>query len=345
MKDKHQPLIVGLTGQTGAGKSTVTQAFSENGFVILDCDGITRELQQQSAVLEILTAAFGEQIRAEDGSLNRKMLAAIAFSEPAQTEKLNNIMIPLIKAELENRIAAAAADGKRYILLDAPTLFESGVDKMCDRKVSVLAAEAVRLQRILARDSLTEEQARMRMSAQQKDAFYTVRSDFVLHNNGTKEELLQQGKELAASLTKTERQDWKTAVTTLVIIVAIIALIGGLYSLTYRRLYPRSYPETVAVYVREELPDSLLYAVAYTEQPESEAALAEKLERLASLAGGQDETTLLAEYYAGSETVQGWLAGGYSEDGVNLDTIPDEETAAFVDEVQQAQKIYYNLYH
>lgn len=343
---KSGPLIVGLTGQTGAGKSTVTEAFDKNGFVVLDCDAITRELQQKPEVLTRLAAAFGEQILLENGMLNRKMLAAIAFSEPKQTEKLNNVMIPLIKTELDARIAQAQSLGKRYILLDAPTLFESGVDKMCDRKISVLAAEEVRLQRILQRDNLTEEQARLRMSAQKKDAYYTVRSDFVLRNNDTKEELLKQGEELAKSLTKSENQDWKTALITLIAIVLVIVLITGIYTLTYRKLYPKNYPDTVTAYAQQyELPESLLYAIVYTDYAVNEEELAEKFDSLSALQKSQNEYTLLAEYYAGAETVENWLKNAaYSSDGINLDTIPDEETRTFVENVQQAQKIYKNIY-
>lgn len=343
---KKGPLIVGLTGQTGAGKSTVTEAFERSGFVVFDCDAITRELQQKPDVLAKLAAAFGEQILLEDSTLNRKMLAAIAFSEPKQTEKLNNVMIPLIKAELDTRIAQAQSQGKRYILLDAPTLFESGVDKMCDRKVSVLAAEGVRLQRILSRDGITEEQARLRMSAQQKDAYYTVRSDFVLRNNGTKEELLKQGEELAKSLTKTENQDWKTALITLIAIVLVIALTTGIYTLTYRRLYPKNYPDTVTAYAQQcDLPESLLYAVAYTDRADSEEELAGKFDSLSALQRSQNAYTLLAEYYAGADVVAGWLQNSsYSKDGVNLQKIPDEDTRTFVEQVQQAQKIYENIY-
>ena len=143
------PLIVGLTGQTGAGKSTVTEAFAEKGFVVIDCDALTRELQTRPEVLSMLSQAYGPQILKEDGSLDRRMLAAIAFSEPKQTEKLGSLMFPPIKAEIDVQIKLAEASGKKNILLDAPTLFESGLDKICTRKVSVIAAEDVRRERII----------------------------------------------------------------------------------------------------------------------------------------------------------------------------------------------------
>ena len=160
------PLIVGLTGQTGAGKSTVTEAFAEKGFVVIDCDALTRELQTRPEVLSMLSQAYGPQILKEDGSLDRRMLAAIAFSEPKQTEKLGTLMFPPIKAEIDVQIKLAEASGKKNILLDAPTLFESGLDKICTRKVSVIAAEDVRRERIIRRDGITEEEAVRRMSAQ-----------------------------------------------------------------------------------------------------------------------------------------------------------------------------------
>lgn len=345
--NKNSPLVIGLTGQTGAGKSTVTESFAEKGFVIIDCDQLTRELQSRPEILSMLENAYGSQILMEDGSLNRKMLAAIAFSEPKQTEKLNKLMFPPICEEIKSRIAQAAAKGKKYILLDAPTLFESGLDKICDRRVSVLASEDVRLQRILMRDKIDEEAARRRMSAQHPDSFYTVRSDFVLRNNGTREELLRDGRSLADELTRPVNQDGRTAIITLVCIISVIAIITGIYQLTFRIVYHRDYPETVAAQSQQTgLPESWYFALAYCDEDENEADFAGKLETVTKYADQTDLKTLSVYYYAGEEQTLSWLSdSANSPDGVKLEVIPDEAAADFADRVENAQKMYQNLYY
>ena len=343
---KEGPLLVGLTGQTGAGKSTVTAAFAEKGFVVIDCDQLTRELQSRPEVLARLQAAFGSQVIREDGSLDRKMLAVVAFSEPKQTEKLGTVMFPPIKAEIEARVKAAEAAGHNHILLDAPTLFESGLDKVCARKVSVIAAEAVRRERIIRRDHLTEEEADRRMAAQHPDAWYTVRSDFVLKNNGTKEELLEAGKNLAAQMVKAPNQDGKTAVTALISILLVIVVITGVYTLAYRAIYPRDFAGTAASYAETLQTDEyFLMALAHAAGTEEEAEFAGTLDALSALLPGADEDTLAAAYYAGAEAVEGWLADpSVSPDGVSLSHIPDGDAAAFAEQVRQDAKIYRNLY-
>ena len=340
------PLIVGLTGQTGAGKSTVTEAFAEKGFVVIDCDALTRELQTRPEVLSMLSQAYGPQILKEDGSLDRRMLAAIAFSEPKQTEKLGSLMFPPIKAEIDVQIKLSEASGKKNILLDAPTLFESGLDKICTRKVSVIAAEDVRRERIIRRDGITEEEAVRRMSAQHPDAWYTVRSDFVLKNNGTREELLEAGRNLAAQIVKAPNQDGKTAIVALVSIVLVIAVISGVYMLAYRAIYPQDYQETAAAYAETAgLSEYFLMALGHEAAPESEAEFAGNLSVLTALMPGADERSLAAAYYAGPETAAQWLSDpSVSPDGVNFSRIPDEAAAAFADQVAQTATVYENLY-
>jgi len=335
-----------MTGQTGAGKSTANAAFAEAGYKVYDCDLIVRELQQTAPVLKLLEENYGPEILLEDGSLNRRMLAAIAFSEPKQTEKLNSIMLPIVKEEIERRIEADVQKGQRYFLLDAPTLFESGVDKMCDRKISVLANEAVRLQRIIRRDGLTEEQARTRMNAQQKDAFYTVRSDFTLRNNGTKEELHKAASELAVSLKKDRNQDSKTALYAFVAILTLIVVTMGVYTLVYRWIYPKENDALVAVYAEETgYPEGVFRAAAYLEGAANEAEAEAIFDRIASIECEGNALTLFAEYYAGAELIDAWLATpAYSEDGINLEKIPDNEIREKAENADQTARVFDNLY-
>ncbi|MDD7646022.1 MAG: dephospho-CoA kinase [Ruminococcus bromii] len=176
-------MIVGLTGQTGAGKSTVSKILAERGCTVIDCDGVTRDPALYSgACLEELQKAFGRDIIEPDGSLNRRLLANRAFADEASAATLNRITHPVIYSRLCAEIDACRKAGARLIVLDAPTLFEAGADRLCRRVVSVVAEESVRLERIMRRDGLREAEAKRRMHAQQTDAFYADRSDFVLDN-------------------------------------------------------------------------------------------------------------------------------------------------------------------
>ncbi|MGN0479099.1 MAG: L-threonylcarbamoyladenylate synthase [Hominenteromicrobium sp.] len=176
-------MVVGLTGQTGAGKSTVSKRLAERGCAVIDCDAVTRDpALYGGACLKELQKAFGRDIIGPDGCLNRRLLANRAFADEASAATLNRITHPVILGRLRAEIDARRAAGAKIIVLDAPTLFEAGADCLCRRVVSVIAGESVRLARIVRRDGLTEVEAKRRMRAQHADAFYTERSDFVLDN-------------------------------------------------------------------------------------------------------------------------------------------------------------------
>ena len=175
--------VIGLTGQTGAGKSTVSEQLVSFGCAVIDCDKVTRDPNLYSGeCLEELKKAFGRDIVRENGTLDRRMLANRAFANAEATETLNRITHPVIFNRLRDEIAKCRESGKRNIVLDAPTLFEAGADVLCRRVVSVLADADERRARIMKRDGLTTEEALRRMGAQQSDEFYAGRSDFVLDN-------------------------------------------------------------------------------------------------------------------------------------------------------------------
>lgn len=175
-------MIIGLTGQTGSGKSTVCTILEKNGFYICDCDKISKEVMADGAsLLYVLAHAFGDDIL--DGNhLNRRLLADKAFKEKDTTELLNSLTHPAILKKCKEDMANALANGYEHAVLDAPTLFESGADKLCDYIVSVCAPENVRLQRILLRDKIPIEHAKTRMGAQKEESFYVEKSDFVVKN-------------------------------------------------------------------------------------------------------------------------------------------------------------------
>lgn len=173
--------LIGLTGSTGSGKSTVAEFFRQNGYTIIDADKIARQaLAKDSSCLKQVCGVFGDDILRPDGDLNRQKLAERAFSSSENTQLLNDITHPWIFLQVLKICRQNIDSGKNKLLFDAPVLFESNSDIMCDAVVSVTAPKKVRLERLVKRDGLSEEQIRKRMSVQHDDDYYTSRSDFVI---------------------------------------------------------------------------------------------------------------------------------------------------------------------
>ena len=188
MNSLNGVMVVGLTGQTGAGKSTVSKVFAANGFAVIDADQVARRVVEKGTkCLDEIADFFGDGVINEDGSLNRKALAAIVFSDKAKLETLNTITYPYITSEILRQIRVHAMKDEKLILLDAPTLFESRADDFCEIIISVLADEDIREKRIIARDGLTQEQARRRMNSQLDEDFFRSHSDYIIRNNGNME--------------------------------------------------------------------------------------------------------------------------------------------------------------
>ena len=182
---KTPTLVVGLTGQTGAGKSLVSSLLTDRGFQVIDCDDVARQVVEKGKhCLLDLSIAFGIEILNPDSTLNRKKLAAIVFGDKEKQKMLGRITFPYIKAEIFALIDRLHQSGEAVVFLDAPTLIESGVHKSCDKVVSVIAPPEERFLRIVRRDSLTAEEAGQRMSAQHDDDFYRSKSQFVIVNDG-----------------------------------------------------------------------------------------------------------------------------------------------------------------
>lgn len=176
-------LRIGLTGPTGSGKSTVTALMRRwGGVAILDADTIAHGVNNSPACAAAIAAAF-PGTRLPDGTIDRPALAAAVFGEPMELKRLVGITFPLILAECEARMDAAEAAGCRACVLDAPTLFEAGGDRLCDVIVSVVTPKEERLRRILQRDGITPQAAEARMKNQHEDGFYTARSHFVITNS------------------------------------------------------------------------------------------------------------------------------------------------------------------
>lgn len=177
--DAGRPLVIGLTGPTGAGKTSALRAIERLGGCVLDADAIYHEMLKTDVPLRTaLTDAFGE-VFLPDGSLNRQKLGTAVFGDPKELEKLNQIIYAHIPRELNRRMNATVAP---IIGIDAINLIEGGLDKMCDCTVAVLSPAELRLGRIMARDGISEEYARLRIAAQKSDDFYREHCTYTLNN-------------------------------------------------------------------------------------------------------------------------------------------------------------------
>lgn len=196
MNREHR--IIGLTGQSGAGKTTVSAVFRRNGFDIIDADVISREVMQAgSPCLAELTEVFGSGILTPEGELNRKKLGGIVFSDKEKLRQLNAICYPYIIFRIIKKIEELAKGGAKLILLDAPTLFEANADDLCDLIISVTAKKEIREKRIMLRDGISAEDAAKRFSSQYSEHFFVTHSDFVIKNNKSVELLTAKAEEAA----------------------------------------------------------------------------------------------------------------------------------------------------
>lgn len=174
--------VLGITGPTGAGKTTALNALQSFGAHIIDADAVYHELTQRCREMQLaLKARFGD-VFDRDGRLDRKKLGAIVFSDQSALLDLNEITHRFVGIEIDRQMEQAEKEGKPAVAIDAIALIESGLDRKCDAVVGVIAPEQVRIRRIMAREGITEEYARMRVAAQKKEAFFRENCTYLLEN-------------------------------------------------------------------------------------------------------------------------------------------------------------------
>ena len=194
-------LVIGLTGPTGAGKGAVAAIFARYGIPVIDADRVYHELiTPPSSCLQELVETFGKDILLPDGSLNRRVLGGIVFSDPLARERLNTITHRYVMEEVQTRMERFRREGVPVAVLDAPQLFEAGADKACGAVISVLADRRLRLERIVARDNIDPDAAMRRVLAQKSDEFFKTHSDYIIENNGTIDALVPQANRILAEL-------------------------------------------------------------------------------------------------------------------------------------------------
>lgn len=176
-------LVIGLTGKTGAGKSTIANILSADGCYIIDGDVLARSVTQKgSPALHTLADVFGSDIIDSEGELNRRLLAKRAFADEESTKKLNSITHPYINELFKSEIEKACLAGYKTAVIDAAALLESDCRLLCEKIVVVTAPLEIRLERILSRDGITYEQAMTRINAQKSDEYYFSNADIIIRN-------------------------------------------------------------------------------------------------------------------------------------------------------------------
>ena len=186
MIDFNNVNIIGLTGMSGAGKSTVSQFFEENGFYKVDCDKTANRVIARPPCVDEVRVRFPEMFM--NGGFDRKKAGAAVFRDSSKLEEYQKTVFPYVVYEILDIIEKSKS---RNILLDASTLFQSGADDFCGRIIAVVADKQICVSRIIKRDGITEESALMRLMNQPDEDFFRKNADCIIENNKGLENLTQ----------------------------------------------------------------------------------------------------------------------------------------------------------
>lgn len=191
-------MIIGLTGSSGAGKSTAGKVFKDNGFFVLDYDKLTYEVYQKGEpCINELTIHFGNDILDKNGNIIRKKLGNIVFSDEQKLDLLNKIVMKHILKKSEIIINE---NKNKNIILDAPLLFEAGLEKICDKIIAVIADPETQITRIMERDGISYDIAKGRLDSQHTNEFFEKNCDYCILNNGSEQELIATVQKISEEL-------------------------------------------------------------------------------------------------------------------------------------------------
>ena len=192
--------IIGITGNSGSGKSTISKLISKNYEAkIIDADKIAKEMTKNNGeYLQAIRQAFGNDV-IKNNELDRKKLADIVFLNKAEKEKLDGLTFEYVVEEIKKELEANQNLDYQYIILDVPLLFESKLDKLCDYTIGVIAPQTEKIKRICKRDKLSKEKALQRLNSQPNDEFLTKNCNTVI-NNENKEETIKMVNEIMLKL-------------------------------------------------------------------------------------------------------------------------------------------------
>ena len=179
-------LVLGVTGQSGAGKGALCDIMKKKGIACLDTDKTAREVVLPGTeCLARLCEHFGKEILLEDGSMDRKKVASIVFSDKDELEFLTKTTHKYIIEKIKEWLLDPQIAGDKIVIIDAPQLFDAGADFYCNFKLCVLADKETRIARITERDGITREAAIARIESQNDDEYFKQRCEYVIYNNGS----------------------------------------------------------------------------------------------------------------------------------------------------------------
>lgn len=182
-------MIIGLTGSIASGKSTISAMLKEKGYPIIDADLVARVVVEPGTVtLSDIECIFGKEVMNEDGTLNREALGQLIFHDPAKRKQLNDLMHPAIRAEMLRQRDELFESGEETLIMDIPLLFESRLQHFVDKILVVSVKEETQLQRLMQRNSLSEEEAKARIQSQLPLSEKEKGADAVIYNNGSIEQ-------------------------------------------------------------------------------------------------------------------------------------------------------------
>ena len=177
--------VIGITGSSGSGKTTLSKILNEREDVkVINADEVVRELSVPGTeYLNAIKDTFGQEVFCEDGNLNRKKLAKKIYNDNVSRENLNKLTFNYVVKEIISRVINIDSEKVKFAIIDAPLLFESGLNKCCDYVISLIADFDLKVRRICKRDNIDEQTAKSRLNIQNEDEFYIQKSDFVIHNS------------------------------------------------------------------------------------------------------------------------------------------------------------------
>lgn len=182
-------LVIGLTGNIGCGKSSLSKILKDNSLDIIDADIISREIMSNNKLLEEVFQVFGEDVKDKDGTLNRKKLASIVFSDDKKLIALNDITHPAIKNEIKRRIKDIENKDRNIVIVDAALLIEGKFLDLIDKLIVITCDEKEQLNRVMDRDNSNMDEALNRISSQMSQDEKVKFGDYIIDNSGSLEEL------------------------------------------------------------------------------------------------------------------------------------------------------------
>jgi dephospho-CoA kinase len=193
--------VLGMAGGIGAGKSAVAEELSRRGAQVLDADAMVHELLKRPEVAQAVAARFGREVLSEDGTVDRKKLGKIAFSDEKHIRDLEKVLHPAVIEASRKRIEELRRqDGTHVVAINAPLLFEAGMDAMCDAVVFVDVSEEVRLERLRAARNWSADELHRREKHQKSLDYKKENAEFVIRNDLSRRHTAEQVDDLWAQI-------------------------------------------------------------------------------------------------------------------------------------------------